>query len=169
MTKSWYKNPWVIGIGTTVLASAILDLFKIIPVWKILKTAFSYFVSVPLAALILVLAALLIIVRKSFVKHRSKDQEIKKLQGQLAAKAKKVCINGVFYATDDNGNPNLKEAYCQRCHVNKHSWVMLRIRSDGLFGDCSVCGSFSRLKDEPPPPAEDKDEDYDPLRFGLRP
>ena len=167
MTKNWYNHPWIIGIGLVVFA-AILERFTPIPVWKTIKTVFIYFVPVPLAVLILVLVALLIIPIRSFVKHRSKDQKIKKLQEKLAAKGEKVCINGVFYARDDNGNANLKKAYCQRCHVNKHSWVMLTIRSDGLWGDCGVCGHFCRVKDEPPPPAEDEDQDYDPLRFGLQ-
>ncbi len=53
MTKSWYKNPWVIAIGAPVLVSVILDLFKIIPVWRTLGRVLICRVPVPLAVLVL--------------------------------------------------------------------------------------------------------------------
>ncbi len=112
MAKCWYKNPWIIAIGAPILVAVILDLFKIIPLWNILKTIFTYSLPAPLAVLILVLFALLFIGRRLLPRLRGKDERIKELQGKLESKGKKVCINGVFYATDDNGAPNLKEAYC---------------------------------------------------------
>lgn len=191
MAKSWYRNPWIIGTGTTVLASVVLDLFKIIPVWKTLRAVFAYSVPTPLVVLVLLaLFSLLFIIRAILRRHKIEYSPSNAPPSKYSITKKEIF--GVFWQYHMDPTRSGRFAWvdhpiCPKCK-NELDYAPCATGPTGLQLVCSYC-SFSTVAEAPrredleervrreierrdrvgEPPPRVEDENYDPLRHGLRP